>query len=297
VQELVEDLAARFPDDADDLRGASEVLRKQRISSCDRLGKLSDSQWQRLDLPIGIEALLRDEASRFSASAPSAARATAASEPTRAAVAEAGALAATGPSGLPPQPAPALAQLSADEDGELPLERFDLPESGVRRRCGGGHRTADPPQSCRGSEGGSSRGWSASPRRHEKSGFMPAVDLAPPPDLEVLWQQLLEDTLPPDKRRILEDAWETTHEPHDKYMMYLEYTSYLRKPEMSDEEMAERRKQLSPLLDEFGLDVEEESDCPTAIAWILTLGILFFIAAAFYYMRERPEPVHDLQSL
>jgi len=32
-------------------------------------------------------------------------------------------------------------------------------------------------------------------------------------------------------------------------------------------------------------------------AWILSLGILCFIAAAFYYIRERPELMHDLQSL
>ncbi|CAJ1351146.1 unnamed protein product, partial [Effrenium voratum] len=58
--DFIAGLAAAHPEDAEDLAEAAEVLSRQKISSVARLVKLSDSQWQRLNLPLGIEALLRE---------------------------------------------------------------------------------------------------------------------------------------------------------------------------------------------------------------------------------------------
>ncbi|CAJ1426230.1 unnamed protein product [Effrenium voratum] len=60
--DFIAGLAAAHPEDAEDLAEAAEVLSRQKISSVARLVKLSDSQWQRLNLPLGIEALLREAA-------------------------------------------------------------------------------------------------------------------------------------------------------------------------------------------------------------------------------------------
>lgn len=75
--ELIASLAQRFPEDAEDLQAALEVLRKHRLCSGDRLARLSDSQWERLCLPIGIELILRDGASALRAAAPAPALAEA----------------------------------------------------------------------------------------------------------------------------------------------------------------------------------------------------------------------------
>merc|ERR1712151_1118740 len=118
-------------------------------------------------------------------------------------------------------------------------------------------------------------------------GLLSPMDLTPPPDLEALWQQLLDDTLPPDKRQSLQDSWDATPDSNDRYMMFLEYSSYLRKPEVSPEEREERRKQLEPLMREFGLKPGDEdlSDSPWqgAIFWSVLIGVFLFFAAVIYY--------------
>merc|ERR1719408_897779 len=110
------------------------------------------------------------------------------------------------------------------------------------------------------------------------------MDLTPPADLEPLWQQLLEDTLPPDKRSALQESWEQAGSDHDRYMMFLEYSSYLRKPEITEEEKEERRKQLEPLMKEFGLKSEdEESGFSTVLLWSIIIAVILFIAGVIYY--------------
>merc|ERR1719159_1093593 len=103
------------------------------------------------------------------------------------------------------------------------------------------------------------------------------MDLTPPPELDLLWRQLLEDCLPPDKRAALHKTWEEAGDDNDRYMMFLEYSSYLRKPEITEEEKAERRKQLEPLMQEFGLLAEEEeSGGQTMLLMALLVGLLCF---------------------
>merc|ERR1719203_1203521 len=107
-----------------------------------------------------------------------------------------------------------------------------------------------------------------------------------------MWQQLLEDTLPPDKRQVLQETWDSTKDPEDRYMMLLEYTSYLRKPEVTDEEKAERRKQLEPLMREFGLkvtDLEDASEEGSGVLWWLVFGMIFFVAGLIYYTYAQPD--------
>jgi len=87
-----------------------------------------------------------------------------------------------------------------------------------------------------------------------------SADFTPPPDLEPLWQRLLEDCLPPDRRQALQENWNDVGSDYDRYMMFLEYSSYLRKQEVTEEEKKERRKQLEPLMQEFGLTAEDEEE-------------------------------------
>lgn len=328
LQELVDVLCGRFPEDAEDLREALDVLHKQRITTCERLARLGDGQWQRLALPLGIEALLRDEAAAVLAVAlePPAAAAALAPPP-------AGGHEAPGVRG--PRRAAEVREVRADEeedddcddgdgvtaahgypgeeldDGSLPLEdtirqmtraaaarhpedrrlrdEEDFRTTGLHRRGVGGQRTrAERPAS----------GSLSSTRR------LPTSDPGgsgwqPPEDLEALWQKLLEDALPPDKRKALQETWDSTSSMHDRYMMLLEYTSYLRKTEVTEDEKAERRKQLEPLLREFGLknsDFEDTLDHSNGFLWWIFFGILFFIAGLIYYTHSNPDPLHDLQA-
>jgi len=243
---------------------------------------------------------LREEAARVSAAA-------AQPEPAaQAAPVAAAAPTAVGSLSLSPAAAPAAPELSAapapspqrpvwaeetDDGGQLPLEPYEPPDGLYRRR--GGARCGNEP--VRGI-GGHSRVPPA--RGVPRGGFAPDAELAPPPDLDELWQQLLEDTLPPDKRKLLQDSWAKCPSQQDRYMMYLEYTSYLRKPEVTEEEQAERRKQLEPLLREFGVSGDgEDGSCPGSLLWPPLLGLLLLAAGVVYYMHSQADPLHDLQAL
>merc|ERR1719247_1634431 len=63
-----------------------------------------------------------------------------------------------------------------------------------------------------------------------KKSKLPDLDLRPPPDLDRLWTQLLEDNLSPEKRASLQAQYEKTESQRDRYLLFLEYSSYLRKP-------------------------------------------------------------------
>mmetsp|Transcript_12097 Transcript_12097/g.32421 ORF Transcript_12097/g.32421 Transcript_12097/m.32421 type:complete len:277 (-) Transcript_12097:121-951(-) len=270
LQELVNVLCERFPEDAEDLREALEVLLKQRVGSCERLARLGDAQWQRLNLPLGIEALLRDEAAAVLAEA----AAEEAEPPAPAAVGHLGGHST---------------RAAFDDDGSLPLEEFE--SEGLHRRGGGAQRKKQQP--FRGFGSSSSPKGRLPPEEAEVS------QLEPPEDLEALWQRLLEDTLPPDKRPVLQDAWISTKNAHDRYMMYLEYTSYLRKPEVTEQEKAERKKQLEPLMREFGLkssDFEDSPEYTHGILWWIFFGVIFFLSGLIYYAYSQPDPLHDLQA-
>ena len=81
-------------------------------------------------------------------------------------------------------------------------------------------------------------------------------------------------------------------------MMFLEYSSYLRKPEISEEEKEERRKQLEPLMREFGLKADDEdSGWQGVLIWFLLVAVVFFVAGLVYYAYAEPDVMHDLQSL
>lgn len=289
TQELVQELIERFPDDQEDLNDALEVLKKQRLNSCDRLAKLNDSQWGRLGVPMGIETILRDAVEAVQRGAAALAEEAAAPAPVPEPPAPA----------PPPQPQRSRGRQSGlDDDGELPLEPFE-PE-GLRRRGGQGSSEPRPGASRSSNSGGGYEGSSQQKSAPaERKGLLSAMDLTPPPDLPLLWQQLLEDTLPPDKRAALQDSWEQTGSDHDKYMMFLEYSSYLRKPEITEEEKEERRKQLEPLMKEFGIrsDMEEESAWQGAFVWCVLVAVILFVAGVVYYSYAQPEALHDVQAL
>jgi len=288
TQELVEALVERFPDDAQDLREALETLQKQRLSSCERLAKLNDSQWQRLGIPMGIETILRegvDAILRGEAVLADTAGVTSL-EPTPVQAAE---------------PQPRARPSHREEDDELPLEPFEASElpsrnEGLRRR-GPSERSQREPLIPTGRE----KRQDAAPRKEgsERKGLLSTVDLTPPDDLELLWRQLLDDTLPPDKRSALMSSWEEAGNDNDRYMMFLEYSSYLRKPEITDEEKEERRKQLEPLMKEFGIHggPDDEPSWQGFFIWFLFVAIILFMAGIIYYVYVPPDALHDTSAL
>ncbi|CAE6911011.1 unnamed protein product [Symbiodinium sp. CCMP2592] len=92
-----------------------------------------------------------------------------------------------------------------------------------------------------------------------ESGLLGDMELSPPQNLAELWHELLEDTLPPDKRELLQASWDRAANDSERYMLFLEYSSYLRKQAVSEEDKAETRKQLEPLLKQYGLhDLQQE---------------------------------------
>lgn len=296
TQELVEALVERFPDDAQDLRDASETLQKQRLSSCDRLAKLNDSQWQRLEIPMGIEAILRE--------------AIEAIQRGEAAVADDAESASPGPAPMQAAEPQSRARQShrEEDDDELPLEPFEssmLPareEEGLRRRAANGSsgRQRQPLIPTSGDSRGREReDTGARKEGGERKGLLSAMDLTPPDDLDLLWKSLLDDTLPPDKRAALMQSWEETPNGQDRYMMFLEYSSYLRKPEVTEEEKEERRKQLEPLMQEFGIHggMGEESSWQGAFIWFLFVAIILFMAGIIYYVYVPTDALHDSSAL
>eukprot|EP00434_Breviolum_minutum_P041505 symbB.v1.2.036919.t1/scaffold5319.1/size29312/3 len=129
------------------------------------------------------------------------------------------------------------------------------------------------------------------PREREprkEMGLLGETELLPPENLEELWQELLEDTLPPDKRDLLQASWQRTQSDSERYMLFLEYSSYLRKQEVTEEEKAERRKQLEPLLKEYGLDKPEPES--QGCTWMMTLSLIALIAAIIYYTFRAVDP-------
>lgn len=315
TQALVDSLIERYPEDADDLRDALVELQKQKLGTCERLSRISDSQWQRLGLPLGIESIIREELDALRASAAAAPAAAAAqhaaggdalAQDATAAAAAAARESASRRERTPPQRAtPPAASLhrreapaspsaaaaaagdsASDDDGELPLEPYEPPAEGLHRRRGG-----------RGGGGGGGRYGGADVRKTEPQNLLSPLDLTPPHDLEQLWQQLLEDTLPPDKRPSLQDSWNSTADVNDRYMMFLEYSSYLRKPEITEEEKEERRKQLEPLMRELGIEPEDDEESSGALIWWLLIGFFVLVSGWVYYFYMRPDPLHDLQAL
>lgn len=274
AQDFVAELCERYPDDAEDLQAALEVLRQQRISTVERLGRLGDSQWQRLALPLGVEALLQDEVARQLRPPAPAPRAA----PRPAAAGDA-----------------ADAGTPVDDDGVIELEPFE--QEGVRRRgVGGADRGRRPPRTSMASSSSSS----ASRRGRGSGPLLADSELSPPQDLEQMWQQLLEDTLTPDKRAPLQEAWASTPDPHDRYMMLLEYSSYLRKPEISEKAREEGRRQMEPLLKEFGLshaDFEEDAEWSGMLMCFVLVAAMTFVAGLVYYFYTHPDVTHDLTSL
>lgn len=130
-----------------------------------------------------------------------------------------------------------------------------------------------------------------------KQGFLGPLELTPPANLEELWSDLLEETLPPDRHPALQATWDSTADPHERYMMLLEYSSYLRKPELTEEEKAERKREMEPLMRELGIPPEDEGGCPSFVLWIILIGMLVFIGGTSYYYYAWPDLSHDSQSL
>lgn len=310
TQELVEVLTARYPEDTGALQDAMDVLRQNRITSCDRLARLSETQWSRLGLPLGIEAIIRDEVATTGIVLPPAA-AVASKVAVATEHAPAGDQRAQGDEGPTSQLHRPALSLAPPDGGDFPLEacehdildltaptpprqqepsqlrvreweRGHLAQDGLHRRGAGRRR---------------------SPERHEQEGsrergLLSSTELSPPQELESLWQQLLEDTLPPDKRATLHASWEAVPDRYDRYMMFLEYSSYLRKPEVTEEEKKERREQLEPLMREFGIPTEDEDPGWHSLLLLLVLlGMLFFVFGVTYYSQVQPDAAHEVEAL
>lgn len=317
TQAFIEALCQSYPEDAEDLHDALEVFRQQRLNSCERLLRLNDAYWQRLGLPLGIESLLRDE---LAAAAPPAAAAAAtpavgstaapaSSTPARQATVQSAAAsrhaaaapaARRGPARHAATPPTDNGSSSAEEgsdDGAIPLQPFE-PANGLYQRGSGGRKAARP-QAAEDSVVYSRLRQGAQGNDGQEQGFLGPLELTPPPNLEELWMSLLEDTLPADRHPALQATWDSTPDPNERYMMLLEYSSYLRKPELTEEEKAERKREMEPFMREFGLnaDGEEEGGCPSFVLWTLLIGMLLFAGGTSYYYYHWPDLAHDFQAL
>lgn len=258
VADFLAELSETYPEDAEDLQDVAATFQKQKITSLDRLARLSEGQWQRMNIPIGIESVIKEELEAL----------------------------------LAPEQ-----EQKADDEDEIPIEEFEPSRSENRHRGGGSGRQETQIQE----SGMRNRKGGAKPKEKAEKGkgLLSSVDLTPPDDLEQLWAQLLSDTLPPDKRSALQESWEQCGNDQDKYMMFLEYSSYLRKPEITEEDKEERKKRMEEMKREFGIKYdEEENGWGGVILWLVAFGITIFIAGAVYYTYSQPAgPAHDSQSL
>lgn len=87
----------------------------------------------------------------------------------------------------------------------------------------------------------------------------PSLQLEPPEDLELRWTRLLLDTLPPDKRGPLWAQWDAADSSTERFMMFLEYSSYLGKGDNT--------------FGSIGYDDEEEEDTTQGLRKRETSGI------------------------
>jgi len=260
IEDFVSELSADHPEDAEDLGEALQVLRRQKINSLERLVKLTDGQWQRLGIPLGIEALLKEEA-----------EATLASISTSA------------------DPGPAASKTTDCSErsiSEEQLEAEDLvTESGLYRRGAGRVKM----------EVGRDSETRQAPR---ESGLLGDMELSTPQNLSELWHELLEDTLPPDKRELLQASWDRAANDSERYMLFLEYSSYSRKQAVSEEDKAETRKQLEPLLKQYGLhDLQQESESSGPSIWFVLAALAMLVAAVIWYSYGHAETEIEAQSL
>jgi len=232
VKNFLEGLLDRYPNDAQDLEEAWKNLSSQRINDIDRLQKLSDSQWSRLNIPLGVEAIIREELETL----------------------------INAPSEEPPEE----------------------PEKVLRQRKGGSTSgqgiTMRPKNHFERAQSGSTGNTNNKP-----VGFSD-LSLEPPDNLDEQWSQLLFDTLPPDRRDMLQKSWDEMGDDNrqDKYMMFLEYSSYLRKPENNSRDKQKTEKRMEPLLREYGLQHEVEGDSRMGLLW-LGFGVLILLCGGGYY--------------
>eukprot|EP00392_Amoebophrya_sp_AT5.2_P014688 g14849.t1 len=147
-------LARHAPEDADALCEARSRLERQRITSLPRLAGLSDAQWQRIDVEIGVEALIRNT----------------------------------------------LEELLEEE----------------KTKTGGQQEPVNETETTLLNRNVAKEVPSA-------ASSAPSLTFEPPENLEELWENLLLETLPPDKRQTLQEQWEETESRDDKFMMLLEY--------------------------------------------------------------------------
>ncbi|CAE7250951.1 unnamed protein product [Symbiodinium sp. KB8] len=131
-----------------------------------------------------------------------------------------------------------------------------------------------------------------------ESGLLGDMELSPPQNLAELWHELLEDTLPPDKRELLQASWDRAANDSERYMLFLEYSSYLRKQAVSEEDKAETRKQLEPLLKQYGLhDLQQESESSGSSIWFMLAALAMLVAAVIWYSYGHAETEIEAQSL
>ncbi|CAE7227782.1 cgt [Symbiodinium natans] len=263
-KDFVSQLRDDHPEDAEDLGEALQVLRQQKINSLERLAKLTDGQWQRLNIPLGIESLLKEEAEAALASSTGEESAPLASEASA-------------------KTAPERLERLVDE---VQLEEELVSESGLYRRGAGRVKM----EASRESDGRRSA-------QRAEPGMLGDMELTPPHNLPELWRELLEDTLPPDKRELLQASWDRAASDSERYMLFLEYSSYLRKQEVSEEDKAETRKQLEPLLKQYGLHEAQESDSPGSAIWFMLVALVMVIAAVIWYSYAHAETEIEAQSL
>jgi len=116
-----------------------------------------------------------------------------------------------------------------------------------------------------------------------------------PKDVDAAWQQLLEETLPPDKQDALMQTYESETDPRMRYNMLLEFSSYLRQGAAYNE--AQRDGGAGKF--GHGDDGDDTSLCWEISRVLLIVAcILLAILGFAYYVGSLMEPQdpHDMET-
>mmetsp|Transcript_37768 Transcript_37768/g.90716 ORF Transcript_37768/g.90716 Transcript_37768/m.90716 type:complete len:280 (+) Transcript_37768:22-861(+) len=272
LEGLVEYLSRENPDDAEDLAEALGVLQKQKLT-VPRLAKLTEAQWARLGFPLGVETLIQEAVQTVT-------------QHTQA----------------PAAPVAERSTSASLDFGEEDSSRVSDPDASagpaqavLRQRRGGGGPSPTSSSTLRPRIRLAGRGSSEALVAKEKPDPQPDFQLQAPEDLDTLWQDLLADCLGPDKRASLQSAYEKCSTDSERYMMFLEYSSYLRKPQLSEEERKKRMAELDPILKQYGYGDDEDGG-GTLVLWVLVIGVLVIVFAGVYYAFSGEDshfPAHD----
>jgi len=210
------------------------MFEKHKVTNFQRLLKLTDAQWSRLNLPLGVEASIRDAISQ---EFPNEQDEEGQQSLPQSNSNNINRNSTNGPQ-MTSQP-----KFEKDKDHFFRQDANGDPDEFGEEDWGAEHTEGLRQRSCRRS----------TENDDAKEDYTPLINvpLDPPEDLHLLWEQLLEDCLPPDKRKYIMQTWNRCQDDRERYMMFLEYSSYLRSKHQTNAEKKQAQESLGPLINQY----------------------------------------------